>query len=86
VRNLGSTFVYVVMYLVIVVIYGIMMPLSMFFKSIDNVKNYIGSKLFMYGTLKLFFSQFPPILMASLINIYNFKFDTLMEKVSSGAA
>ncbi len=40
----------------------------------------------MKGTLKLFFSQFPPIFMASLINIYNFKFDSLMEKVSSSAA
>jgi hypothetical protein len=56
VKNLGSTFVYLVVYFVIVVIYGIMMPLSMVFKSIDNVKNYIGKKLFMNGTLKLFFS------------------------------
>jgi hypothetical protein len=86
VRNLGSTFVYLVVYVVLIVIYGLMIPLSMVFKSIDNVKNYIGNKLFMNGTLKLFFSQFPPIFMASLINIYNFKFDSWMEKVSTSAA
>jgi hypothetical protein len=86
VRNLGSTFVYLVLYLFLIVLYGIMIPLSMMFKSIDNVKNYIGNKLFMNGTLKLFFSQFPPIFMASLINIYNFKFDSWMEKISTSVA
>ena len=40
----------------------------------------------MNGTFKLFFSQFPPILMASLINIYHLKFDSLMDKVSTTAA
>ncbi len=63
-----------------------MIPLSMKFKSLNNFKNYIGNKLFMNGTLKLFFSQFPPIFMASLINIYNFKFDSWMEKISSSVA
>jgi hypothetical protein len=48
-----------------------MIPLSMVFKSVENVKNYLGNKLFMNGTLKIFFSQFPPIFMASLINILN---------------
>ena len=85
-RNLGSTFVYLVVYFFIVVIYCLMIPLSIVFKSIENVKNYIGNKLFMNGTFKLFFSQFPPILMASIINIYQFKFDSLMEKVSTSAA
>ena len=58
----------------------------MVFKSLENVKNYIGNKLFMNGTLKLFFSQFPPIFMASLINILNLKFGTMMEKMSTCAA
>jgi len=31
----------------------------MVFKSIDNFKKYLGKKIFMNGTLKLFFSQFP---------------------------
>ena len=70
-RNLGSTFVYLFVYLVTIVFYGIMIPLSMVFKSVENVKNYLGNKLFMNGTLKIFFSQFPPIFMASLINILN---------------
>jgi hypothetical protein len=86
VRNLGSTFVYLVIYVSVVVLYILMIPLSMVFKSIENLKNYLGKKLFMNGTLKLFFSQFPPMLMASLINIYNIKFDSLMEKVSTSTA
>jgi len=86
VRNLGSTFIYLVLYFGVVVLYIIMLPLSMVFKSVDNFKNYLGKKLFMNGTLKLFFSQFPPMLMASLINIYNFKFNTLMEIVSTSTA
>ena len=85
-RNLGSTFVYLVIYIGVVVLYLLMVPLSMVFKSIDNLKNYIGKILFMNGTLKLFFSQFPPMLMASLINIYNFKFNSLMEIVSTSTA
>ncbi len=63
-----------------------MIPLSIVIKSIGNLKDYLGNKLFMNGTLKLFFSQFPPMLMASLINIYNFKFNSLMEIVSTSTA
>lgn len=58
----------------------------MIFTSVGNLKDYLGKKLFMNGTLKLLFSQFPPMLMASLINIYQFKFDSLMDMVSTCAA
>jgi amino acid permease len=43
----------------------------------------MSKHLFMNFTLKLFFSQFPPLLLSALINIYNLKFNTLMEILSS---
>jgi hypothetical protein len=43
----------------------------------------MSKHLFMNFTLKLFFSQFPPLLLSALINIYNLKFNTLMEMLSS---
>jgi hypothetical protein len=43
----------------------------------------MSKHLFMNFSLKLFFSQFPPLLLSALINIYNLKFNTLMEILSS---
>jgi hypothetical protein len=37
-------------------------------------------------TLILFFSQFPPMLLASLINIYNVNFNGTLQSVSTGVS
>ena len=53
------------------------------FSRIEKMRNFMSKHLFMNFTLKLFFSQFPPLLLSALINIYNLKFTNLMEIVSS---
>ena len=52
----------------------------------ENVRRLMSKKLFMGFTLKLFFSQFPPLLLSALINIYNIKFESLMEIISSSVS
>ena len=51
-----------------------MIPLSMIFKSVNTLKRYLGKRLFMRYTLIMFFSQYPPMLLSSIINIYNISF------------
>jgi hypothetical protein len=60
-----------------------MIPLAKFFKTIEKVKRIMGKQLFMSLSIKFFFSQFPPLLLSALINIYNIKFDSLLDIIST---
>jgi hypothetical protein len=71
---MGSTFVYLAIYLLMILIYIIMIPFSMIFTSVNTLKGYLGKRLFMRYTLIMFFSQYPPMLLSSIINIYNISF------------
>jgi hypothetical protein len=83
VKNMGSTFVYLAIYFLMILIYIIMIPFAKVFTTVDTLKGYLGKKLFMRYTLIIFFSQYPPMLLSSLINIYNISFKGLMEIVST---
>jgi hypothetical protein len=83
VKNLGSTFIYLGIYLLLIIIYILMIPLAKLFKTIEKVKRMMAKQLFMSFTFKFFFSQFPPLLLSALINIYNIKFDSLLDIIST---
>lgn len=83
---MGSTFVYLSIYIALIFLYLLMTPLSRFFSSINVVKAYLGKQLFMKYMLIMFFSQYPPMLLSSLINIYDINFDGLLETVSTSVS
>lgn len=86
VKNMGSSFVYLVIYLLSIILYLLLTPLGRFFYTVNLVRNFLGQQLFMKYTLILFFSQFPPMLLASLINIYNVNFNGTLQSVSTGVS
>ncbi len=79
---MGSTFVYLAIYGSMILLYILMIPLSKVFTTINTAKQFLGKKLFMRYTLIMFFSQYPPMLLSGLINIYNINFKSLLDIVS----
>ena len=51
----------------------------------EKLRMLMAKQLLMNLSLKIFFSQFPPLLLSALINTYNMKFDSLIELISSSA-
>ena len=80
---MGSTFIYLAIYFLLILLYILLIPMAMVFKIVNSLKVYLGKKLFMRYTLIMFFSQYPPMLLSSLINIYNISFNSLLEIVST---
>jgi hypothetical protein len=83
INNMGSTFVYIAIYLFLIVLYILLTPVSRFFSSLNLVRDFISRQLFMKYTLILFFSQLPPMFLSGLINIYNVNFNGLLNTVST---
>ena len=52
-------------------------------KILNRFKHFLRSHLIWNTSLRLFYSQFTPLLMSSLLNVYNIRFDTRLYKVSS---
>ncbi len=67
-----------------IILYILLIPLARVFTTVNTVKLFLGKKLFMRYTLIMFFSQYPPMLLSGLINIYNINFKSLLDMVSTG--
>jgi hypothetical protein len=86
INNMGSTFVYFSIYMFLILLYVLLTPFARFFAALSLVRDFISRQLFMKYTLILFFSQFPPMFLAGLINIYNVNFNGLLNSVSTGVS
>ena len=84
VRNLGSTFVYLTIYISLVSFYIILIPLSKIFKYLGILREYLRGKLFFNITFKFLFTQYPCLLISCLINTYSVDFSgEIIKTVSS---
>lgn len=83
---MGSTFVYFSIYIALILLHLLITPLARAFTIVNTFKTFLGKQLFMKSTLIMFYSQYPPMLLASLINIYNINFDGLLETVSTAVS
>ncbi len=84
IKNLGSSFVYMVCYFCLLIIYLLTSIISRVVPALSRPSSYLSRHLFWNLTISLFMSQYPPIIMASIINLYDIQFNTAIEKASTG--
>ena len=82
IKNLGSSFVYMVVYLGVLVIYFLLLVLSKVLTFLSRPVDFLHKKLFWDYTLSLFFTQYPPMIMASIINLYDLRYEKPIEMAS----
>ena len=84
IKNLGSSFVYLVLYVCLLIIYLVASQLSRVIPELTRPVSYLSRHLFWNLTISLFISQYPPMFMATLINLYDFQFGNAVEIASTG--
>ena len=83
IKNLGSSFVYLVFYFILLIIYLLASLLSRVIPFLTLPVSYLSRHLFWNLTISLFMSQYPPIIMATMINLYDFQFSNAVERAST---
>jgi hypothetical protein len=83
VKNLGSSFVYLVIYFALWIFYVFFALLAKLIPIFSYPAGFLSRRLFWNLTLSLFISQYPPIFMAALINLYDIKFETAFQMAST---
>ena len=84
IKNLGSSFVYIVFYFCVLIVYLLASRLSRVIPALARPASYLSGHLFWNLTISLFMSQYPPIIMASIINLYDIQFNNAVEIASTG--
>jgi hypothetical protein len=84
IKNLGSSFVYLVFYFFLLIVYLLAQRLSRVIPALSRLASYLSRHLFWNLTISLFMSQYPPIIMAVMINLYDIQFNNAMEIASTG--
>jgi hypothetical protein len=84
IKNLGSSFVYMVFYFCMLIVYLLASWLSRVIPDLNRPVSYLSRHLFWNLTISLFMSQLPPIFMATIINLYDFQFSNTIEIASTG--
>jgi hypothetical protein len=83
IKNLGSSFVYLVFYFILLILYLLASLLSRVIPFLKRPVSYLSRHLFWNLTISLFMSQYPPIIMATIINLYDFQFSNAVERAST---
>jgi hypothetical protein len=76
-KNIGSTFFFIIIYCVLWMILGLSRILTPLSKKFETLGDYLSRNLKWNMSLQLLFSQFTPMIMSSLINLYELRFDTI---------
>lgn len=74
---------YLVIYFALWIFYLIFALLAKLIPIFSYPAGFLSRHLFWNLTLSLFISQYPPIFMASLINLYDIKFETAFQMAST---
>ena len=74
---------YLVIYFALLTLYFFFALLAKLIPIFSHPAGFLSRRLFWNLTLSLFISQYPPIFMASLINLYDIKFETAIQKAST---
>lgn len=88
--NLGSTYVYLIIYFAILLLLMILRVFRVItFDSIGCLRlysNWLESKVLWNSVFRFIIQQYPPIVISSLINIYKFDTSTEWKKISTYTA
>ena len=76
IKNLGSTLFFILFYLIAWVLLLILKIASVFIEQVDNVVKRLETTLMWNGSIIMMMSQFSPMIISSLINLYALKWDT----------
>jgi len=82
VKNLGSTFLYLLIYLGIVGFYFLVRLFAWRLKFLKTFADKLQGWLFWNASISFMISQFPPLFIAAFINLNDLKFVTTIEKIS----
>lgn len=77
--NLGSTFVFIVLILVLLVFQLILQGLSVLFPIFEKPLAKLHAKLYWNFYMRFLIQQFQPLLITSLINLYKMETSTLVK-------
>jgi hypothetical protein len=76
IKNLGSTLFFIIFYLIAWVMLLILKIASIFIEQVNYVVKKLETTLMWNGTISMLMSQFTPMIISSLINLYGLKWDT----------
>ncbi|TNV86946.1 hypothetical protein FGO68_gene14027 [Halteria grandinella] len=71
IKNLQSTFIYLVGIVIIIIFIGILKLFGLITKLFQRPESYLQKKMFWNGAMRFFIQQFSPMLFSALINLYN---------------
>jgi hypothetical protein len=74
IKNLGSTFVYIIILLAILLSLPILYLLGKYFNIISKFHIWLRDRLIWGGIISFLMSQFPPIIISCCINLYALEF------------
>ena len=76
VKNLGSTFLYLLVYLSLIFAYLVLKVLAWKSMTLKILAEKVSGWLFWNASIKFMISQFPPLFIAAFINLNAIKFET----------
>ena len=76
IKNLGSTLFFIIFYLIAWILLLILKIASIFIEQVNYVVKKLETTLMWNGTISMLMSQFTPMIISSLINLYGLKWDT----------
>jgi len=82
IKNLGSSFVYMTVYIFILCVYFLVALLALILPFLRRPADFISGKIFWNYSLSLFFTQYPPMIMACIINLYDLRYEKPIEMAS----
>jgi len=82
IKNLGSSFVYMTIYICILCVYFLIALLAKVLPFFARPADSMSRKLFWNFSLTLFYSQYPPMIMACIINLYDLRYEKPIEMAS----
>ena len=82
VKNLGSTFLYLLIYLALVGFYFLVRLLAWRLKFLKTFAEKLQGWIFWKASISFMISQYPPLFIAAFINLNDLKFVTTIEKIS----
>jgi hypothetical protein len=85
IKNLGSTFVYLIIYAFGLSLLPLLSWLSKYSNRIFKFHGWLKNQLIWNGVLLFIMSQFPPIIIACGVNLYGMDFNSTKSKMFSSA-
>ena len=82
-KNIGTTFFFLIIYVLILALIISLKLLSYMTGMFEKFRIKLQSWLFWNATIDLLMSQFTPIIMSSVLNLYDLKWDSNVAKFSS---